>query len=111
MVKLMSNSRLSLHVWALVSQIPKGKVTTYKMIAQTLHCKSYQAIGQILTRNTRLITLPCHRVVKSNGDVGGYALGIERKISILRDEGIAIHNQRIMDLNTYLFSFDDFNPL
>lgn len=45
---------------------PKGKVTTYKLLADFIHCKSAQAIGQALTRNKNAPQIPCHRVIKTD---------------------------------------------
>ena len=50
-------------VWQLTKKIPKGKVTTYKLIAQKLKTKAYRAVGQALKRNPHAPKVPCHRVV------------------------------------------------
>ncbi len=87
----------------LVSKIPKGKVSTYKKIAQALEKpKSYRAVGNALNKNPNPIEIPCHRVVKSNGKIGGYAKGRETKRKLLRKEGIEIKNDKI-NLEKYLF--------
>lgn len=49
--------------------IPRGKVTTYKLLANHIHCKSSQAIGQALTRNENAPQIPCHRVIKTDGSL------------------------------------------
>ena len=67
----------------LLLQIPKGKVTTYREIAHALGTKAYRAVGQAMNRNPNLVRVPCHRVVKSNGEVGGYAQGEIEKIKLL----------------------------
>ena len=66
--------------------IPKGKVTTYKMLGDFIGCRSSQAIGQALTRNPHAPKVPCHRVIKTDGTIGGYAFGVEKKKSILLSE-------------------------
>tara|TARA_B110000305_G_C19267482_1_gene552670 strand:- start:486 stop:734 length:249 start_codon:yes stop_codon:yes gene_type:complete len=66
-----------------LSKIPKGKVSTYQEIARALGVKAYRAVGQAMNRNQNLINVHCHRVVKSNGEVGGYALGQDAKIQLL----------------------------
>ncbi len=53
--------------------IPKGKVTTYKLLGNYVGCKSAQAIGQALTRNPDAPGVPCHRVIKTDMTIGGYA--------------------------------------
>ena len=79
------------HLKRLLLQIPKGKVTTYKALAQKLHT-SPRAIGRMLNANTELVAIPCHRVVKSTGELGGYKLGAKRKEELLKNEGVVIKN-------------------
>lgn len=95
----------SSQVYELLSQIPQGKVTTYKELAKKLKTKGYQAIGQIVGANQNAPKIPCHRVVKSDGGVGGYAFGIEKKIKILTSEGIKVSNGKITDFEKKLFKF------
>ena len=59
----------------MLMEVPKGKVTTYRELAHALGTKAYRAVGQAMNRNPELVSVPCHRVIKSNGEVGGYALG------------------------------------
>lgn len=77
-------------------------MSTYKEIAKTLHTKAYRAVGNALNKNPHAPIVPCHRVIKSDGRVGGFASGIKKKISILKKEGIEIKENRI-DLKRYLF--------
>lgn len=80
----------------LVSKIPKGKVTTYKQIAEALgKPKSYRAVGNALANNPSPVEIPCHRVVKSNGEPGGYISGSEKKKELLRNEGVEINSGKI----------------
>ena len=65
--------------YELLSQIPKGKIVTYKQIANTLNTKAYRAVGNAMANNPNPITVPCHRVIKSNGLIGGYAFGVNIK--------------------------------
>lgn len=81
-------------VYAVVSQIPKGKVMTYKSVAQAMHSKAYRAVGSALNKN-RNPNVPCHRVINSDGTVGGFARGTDAKIRILRNEGIEIKGCKI----------------
>ena len=91
-------------VWELTKQIPFGKVTTYKEISKQLNVKAYRAVGHALNKN-RNPDIPCHRVINSNGQIGGFAYGPIRKLQLLEQEGIEIKNNKI-DLNKYLFRFD-----
>ena len=74
----------------LLLQIPKGKVTTYREIAHALGTKAYRAVGQAMNRNPNLVEVPCHRVVKSNGELGGYATGSAKKLEFLIQEGVDV---------------------
>ena len=91
--------------YELLLQIPKGKVTTYREIAHALGTKAYRAVGQAMNRNPNLVRVPCHRVVKSNGEVGGYAGGLSRKIELLRQEGVDVSEDGQVDLSKYLYVF------
>ena len=85
--------------------IPKGKVTTYKEIARALNSKAYRAVGNAMNKNENAPKVPCHRAVGSNGNLVGYAYGIENKIKLLEKEGVKIINNKI-DLKKYFFSFN-----
>ena len=85
-------------------KVPKGKVTTYKEIARKLNSKAYRAVGNAMNKNPYAPKVPCHRVVKSNGEIGGFASGTKKKIEMLKKEGIEIKNKNI-DLKKYLYKF------
>ena len=78
----------------LLQLIPIGKVTTYKSLAKLLNTHP-RVIGRLLAENEKLIVVPCHRVVKSNGDVGGYKLGKDFKEKLLKMEGVRIKNGKV----------------
>ena len=61
---------------------------TYGEIARRLGCKSAQAVGGAVGHNSISLIIPCHRVVGADGSLTGYAGGIERKIRLLRMEGV-----------------------
>ncbi|MEK6909190.1 MAG: MGMT family protein [Nanoarchaeota archaeon] len=91
--------------YELLKTIPRGKVTTYKDIALKLGTKAYRAVGNAMNKNPHDTNVyPCHRVISSSGEVGGYAHGIEAKIKRLKSEGIEIMNNRI-DLEKFRFTF------
>jgi len=92
-------------VYYLLNKIPKGNVVTYKQIANKLDSRAYRAVGNCLNRNKDLIKIPCHRVVRSDGGVGGYALGSRKKEEILTKEGVGIINGKI-DLKEFGFKFN-----
>ena len=89
----------------LLLKIPKGKVATYKKMAEALDTKAYRAVGQAMNRNPNLVTVPCHRVVKSNGEVGGYVQGENEKIRLLLIEGVVIRKHKVLNLEKYLYQF------
>ncbi len=82
-------------VLSLVKRIPKGKVTTYKAIAEKLNTKAYRAVGRALHDNKEPVLIPCHRVVCADGKVGGYSGGVKKKIELLKKEGISIKGGKI----------------
>jgi len=90
--------------YKVLRKVPKGKVTTYKALARKLGTKAYRAVGNAMNRNPRAPHVPCHRVVCSDGSVGGFASGTKKKILMLRKEGVKIVNKRI-DLKKYLHKF------
>ena len=89
----------------LLRQIPEGKVTTYKILADKLGFKSYRGIGQIIGANPNAPQVPCHRVVKSDGGISGYAFGVDKKIELLRQEGVVIKNGKIKNFQSIIHKF------
>ncbi len=94
-------------VWNLIKQIPKGKVSTYKILAEKLGTKSYRAVGMACTKNPNLIIVPCYRVVRSDGFVGNYSASgrAKTKMELLQSEGIKINDGKILDFDKVLFKF------
>ena len=91
----------------LLLEIPKGKVTTYKELAHALGSKAYRAVGQAMGRNQKLVEVPCHRVVRSNGETGKYAWGPEVKIRLLLEEGVRVEKGKIIHLDRIIHRFSD----
>ena len=87
-------------------QVPSGKITTYKELAKSVGLQNGQrVIGQIMKKNPFPVIIPCHRVVKSNGEIGGYAYGISIKKNMLVKEGISISNNKIKNFQKTIFRF------
>jgi len=87
-------------VYSLCKQVPAGKITTYKAIADTLGSKGYRAVGNALNKNPDLKTIPCHRVVNKVGRLAlGYAFGGpgEQKMRLL-SEGVVFVDENHVDL-------------
>jgi methylated-DNA-[protein]-cysteine S-methyltransferase len=84
-------------VYDVVRKISRGKVMTYKGVAMAVgNPKAYRAVGNILNKNPDLKTVPCHRVVKSDGRIGGYKFGTKRKIALLKKEGVIVKKGRVV---------------
>lgn len=98
-------------VYNALKKIPKGRVTTYKKLGIFIGCKSPRAIGQALRCNPFSPKVPCHRVIKSDGTIGGFAGAIDgeklqRKMSLLKKEGVLFCANRLVD-DTLLFDPND----
>ncbi len=84
-------------VYKIVAKIPRGKVITYKMAAKLAGSpRAYRAVGNALNKNPDLKKIPCHRVIKSDGKIGGYRYGTKRKIALLKKENVVIKNGRVI---------------
>lgn len=89
---------LAKDVYELLKTVPAGQVTTYGDLARALgHPRAARAIGQIMNRNPDPFIVPCHRVVASDGGIGGYAYGTVMKKAILAEEGLAFAGEKIKD--------------
>ena len=87
-------------------EVPKGKITTYGDLAKAVGLKNGQrTVGKIMNKNPYPVIIPCHRVVKSDGKVGGYAYGEKIKSDMLTKEGIEIKNGKILDLENRIYRF------
>lgn len=104
MINQKSKSSFNERCYEILRKVPKGKVTTYKEIAKALHSKAYRAVGNAMNKNPYAPKVPCHRVVKADGSVGGFASGTKKKIEMLKKEGIEIDKNNI-DLKKYLYKF------
>jgi len=91
--------------YELLKQIPKGKVTTYSEMANAMGSKAWRAVGTAMAKNPNLIKTPCHRVVRSDGTIGEYALGTDKKVELLISEGVDVTNGRVSNLEKFIFKF------
>jgi len=88
---ILEGSAFQVKVWKAISKIPKGEVRTYKELARIIKKpKAIRAVANACGKNPYPIKIPCHRVVGSNGYLGGYSAkgGIKQKKSLLKQEGI-----------------------
>ena len=100
---LVRNTIKDRDVYDLLLKIPAGKVSTYGDLAKALgNPSASRQIGRILGRRFLVedpIKVPCHRVVMSNGKIGGYAQGSDRKRQLLENEGVAFSDEKVSDFN------------
>jgi len=74
-------------VWLACLEIPEGQTRTYKWIAEKIgHPKAYRAVGNALSKNPFAPVIPCHRVIREDGKLGGYTDGIKKKLELLKKE-------------------------
>jgi len=93
-----------------MTKIPRGKVTTYGLIAKKLDTKAYRAVGNACRNNPYAPRVPCHRVVKSDGTIGGFAgkmkgKTVQNKVELLRKERVQVKDGKIIDFQKVLFKF------
>ncbi len=88
----------------LLKKVPQGRITTYRDLAHALGTKAYRAVGNAMNKNPHAPIVPCHRVINSNGNLGGFAHGLKKKIQMLKAEGIEIKNNKV-DLDKFKYRF------
>ena len=89
-MKILNGTKFQISVWEEIKKIPKGQTKTYKDIALALKKpKSSRAVANACGKNPLLIEIPCHRVIRSDGKLGGYSGkgGINQKRKLLKEEG------------------------
>jgi len=91
--------------YQLLKLIPEGKVTTYGEIARALNTKAWRAVGSAMAKNKNLFVIPCHRVVRSDGSIGQYILGSDKKANLLMEEGVEIVNGKVKDMGKFIYRF------
>jgi methylated-DNA-[protein]-cysteine S-methyltransferase len=100
----MVESEFQRMVYEKTREIPKGRVSTYIEIARAVgRPKAFRAVGNALNRNPYSPSVPCHRVIRSNKSVGGFARGAEEKKRLLEEEGVLIADGRVVG---EIFKFD-----
>lgn len=84
----MSGTTFQQRVWTAVNTIPFGQTTTYLKLSQKLgNPAAIRAVGAAIGANPILVVIPCHRIIGTNGQLTGYAGGLERKEKLLELEG------------------------
>ena len=85
-------------VYKKLLQVPSGYIITYQELSNVVGLHNGQRlIGKIMKKNPFPVIVPCHRVVRSDGNIGGYAFGETIKKNMLQNEGIKIHANKIIN--------------
>ncbi len=93
------------YTYGLVRQIPAGRVSTYGAVAEALGDKGYaRAVGKYMNKNPDADTMPCFKIVKSDGSLGGFGLGINDKMRRLKEDGIDIKDGKIVNFEKVFFN-------
>ena len=83
----MKGTEFQKRVWKALCDIPYGETRSYKQIAQAIgNPKAVRAVGMANNKNPLLVIVPCHRVIGANGQLVGYASGLEKKRFLLQLE-------------------------
>ena len=89
-IKFQNGTKFQIKVWNSISRIPRGEVRTYKDLAiEIKKPKSARAVANACGKNPYPIKIPCHRVIRSDGKIGGYSGkgGVKTKRKLLKNEG------------------------
>ena len=90
---MLKGTKFQVIVWKYLKSIPRGQTRTYKEVAKAIKRPlSYRAVANAIAKNPYSPLIPCHRVIKSDGSVGGYSGkgGVETKVKLLKSEGILL---------------------
>ena len=90
---ILKGTKFQIKVWKYLKTIPKGKVKTYKQVAIAINNpKSARAVANACSKNPYAPKIPCHRVIRSNGTLGGFSAagGIKAKKKLLKSEGFSL---------------------
>jgi O-6-methylguanine DNA methyltransferase len=93
-------------VYAKTKLVPRGRVTTYGQIAKAIgKLGASRAVGNALNCNPYAPVVPCHRVVRTDGKIGGFARGAKAKAGLLVREGVEVRDGKVVDFKEKLFQF------
>tara|TARA_B100000524_G_C23499239_1_gene316336 strand:- start:348 stop:623 length:276 start_codon:yes stop_codon:yes gene_type:complete len=90
---ILKGTKFQLKVWKYLKKIPKGQIRTYSDVAKAINKpKSVRAVANAIGKNPHAPKIPCHRVIRSDGSLGGYSGkgGINTKRKLLKSEGILL---------------------
>jgi len=106
---IMMSNKLSFdeRTFEALKKIPRGRIVTYKILAKAIGWpRASRAVGNAVGRNPAAPIIPCHRVICSDGRLGGYSGrgGIRKKIELLGQEGVAVKNGRVENFKKFLYN-------
>ena len=104
LTKMRSKRTFNEKIYNKLKEVPFGKVVSYKILAESINSKAYRAVGSCMRRNKYPDKIPCFKVVRNDGDIGKYSLGIKEKIKRLNKEGIIVKNNKV-DLDKFGYKF------
>jgi len=94
-IKFLTGTEFERKIWSVLNEIPFGETRSYKWVAEKAGSASaVRAVGQALSKNPVPIVLPCHRVIESDGSIGGYSSGTDIKRRLLDMEYYALMNKK-----------------
>lgn len=100
----MAETNFQQRVYEKTKQIPRGRVSTYQEIAKAVgRPRAYRAVGNALNKNPTPVEVPCHRVVRSDMQVGGFSRGTAAKGKLLMNEGVLVRGKKVL-ARVFLFS-------
>ena len=92
-------------VYKFTSLVPRGKVATYSALAAAIGSpRAVRAVGNALNKNPFAPKVPCHRIIRSSGEIGGFAGGCAKKTRLLKIEGVIVRAGRV-SLRDYAYDF------
>ena len=93
--------------YQMLKKVPSGKVTFYSELAKAAgRPNAGRSAGNIMKNCPSSLNLPCHRVILASGKVGEFLSGKDVKIDLLQAEGIFVKNNKVVNLEKHLFTFD-----
>ena len=93
-------------VLEVLRRVPRGRVTTYGELARAVGGSgAARAVGNAMRKNPWAPRVPCHRVIKSGGGLGGYARGVKKKAEMIKQEGVVVKNNRVVDFRKKFYRF------
>ncbi len=86
-ILILTGTEFEKSVWLALREVPYGETRSYRWLAERIgRPKALRAVGRALSKNPIPIVLPCHRIIESDGSIGGYSSGIEKKRRLLNLE-------------------------